>query len=78
MDPLIGASAHRHGIADDDIRHALHNAIHIWELDDGIDIYIGPAYDGTLLEIGLAVADAGQLIVVHAMKARPKYLRRKR
>ena len=78
MDPLIGASAHRHGIADDDIRHALDNAIHIWELDDGIDMNIGPAHDGTLLEIGLAVDDAGQLIVVHAMKARPKYLRRKK
>jgi hypothetical protein len=74
--PDIAPSARRHGIADDDMRHAQCNPVTVTDLDDGLTMFAGPARDGTLLEIGVADTDDGPLIV-HAMRARPKFLPRK-
>jgi len=40
----IGASAHRHGIADEDIRHALRNLIAVAADpgDDDVTLFLGP------------------------------------
>jgi hypothetical protein len=59
----IAGSAHKHGVTDEDIRHALNNAIKYHDLDDLVMI------------VGMATepADAEPLIV-HAMPARPKFL----
>lgn len=62
-------SARRHGVSDDDIRHALRNAMNRIPQDDGFVMHIGPDRTGRLLEVGV-VGDR----VIHAMPARPKYL----
>jgi hypothetical protein len=55
-EPIIAASARRHGVSDDAILHAFDNPIRSEELDE------------------VATSDAGP-VIVHAMPARPKYLR---
>jgi len=73
----IAPSAGKHGISDDDMRHALRNPIRAADLGDGLTMVIGAARDGTtLLEVGVADSDSGP-VIVHAMRARPKFLPRK-
>lgn len=73
-EPHIAKSAHRSGIDDQDIRHALHNALWIEPLDEGLSMFVGPDRAGRLLEVGVVDSRDGP-IVVHAMEARPKYRR---
>lgn len=74
MDPPIHPSALRHGISQHDILHAHRNAVrHIHE--DDIVILIGPDWSGRLLEVGVSKLRPDRMIV-HAMIARQKYLRR--
>lgn len=71
----IWPSAYRHGITDDEIRHAVANTIRVISLDD-VDMHIGPAgADGALIEVGVLVVDDDRLAVIHAMPARSKFLR---
>lgn len=72
--PLIVNSARKHGIPDDDMLHAFDHPVPSWELDDGLTMLIGPARDAQLLEVGAVVGDAGP-VIVHAKKARPRFLR---
>jgi hypothetical protein len=73
-DPLIAESARKHGIRDADILHAFNQPIFVEDLDEGMLVLVGPDRAGNLLEIGVVVALDNPLIV-HAMRARPKYLR---
>ena len=41
VDPVIVASARRHGVADEDMLHAYRNPIRVFELDD-LMMLIGP------------------------------------
>jgi hypothetical protein len=72
--PLIAESARKHGIRDADILHAFNQPISVEDLDEGMLMLVGPDRAGTFLEIGVVVALDNPLIV-HAMRARPKYLR---
>jgi hypothetical protein len=72
--PDIAPSARRHGVADDDMRHALRNPVSVDYLDEGLTMLVGPRRDGELLEIGVVDGDHGP-VIVHADRARPKYLR---
>jgi len=72
MDPVILASARRHGIPDDNMLHAYRNPIRVFEADD-LTMLIGPDESAALLEIGVAHAE-GIDFIVHAMAARPKFL----
>lgn len=77
MQPVILPSARKRGIADEDILHALHNAIRSYpdQGDYELTVAIGPATNGvTLLEVGFDIADDGRVVIVHAMPARKKYL----
>jgi hypothetical protein len=67
-------SAHRHNIDEDDMLHAIRNALDAFEEDDDVTMFIGPRFDGTLIEVGVAESTEGP-VVIHAMKARRKYLR---
>ena len=70
----IHPSAPKHGIADEDIEHAVKNAMAI---DDQAlpRAYLGPAQSADLLEVVTVIrADAPEL-AIHAMKMRPKYQR---
>ena len=72
MDPVILASARKHGVEDDDILHAYRNPIRVFDLDD-LTMLIGPDRAARLLEVGIAHADSIDF-VVHAMPARPRFL----
>ncbi|MBM3695590.1 MAG: hypothetical protein FJW79_06635 [Actinobacteria bacterium] len=73
MDSTILASARKHGIADDDMLPACHHPVRVFEAQ-GLVMLIGADLSGRLLEIGVASAE-GLDLVVHAMPARPKFLR---
>lgn len=69
MEVEVWHSAYRHGVREQDIRHALRNRVKTLLTEDEMVMVIGPAENLTMLEIGLGRSGA----VVHAMPARPKY-----
>ena len=71
----IYPSARKHGIADQDIEHALSQAMNIHDRDDGTRFYLGPARSAKLLEITTIVRPDGSEMAIHAMAMRPKYRR---
>jgi len=72
MDPVILASARKHGIKDDDMLHAYRNPIRVFQQDDLV-MLIGADETGRLLEVGVVAGD-GLEFIVHAMAARPRFL----
>ena len=74
VEPLIIASARKHGIADDDILHAFNHPLRYEDLDDALVMIIGPTRTAHLIEVGFIDTDHGP-VIVHAMRARRKYLR---
>ena len=73
MDPVILASARKHGVTDDEMLHAYRNPIRVFEFED-LTMLIGADASGRLLEVGIAIAE-GIEFVAHAMPARQKFLR---
>ncbi len=71
----IRPSVRRHGISDDDIRHAIDNAIAAIARPEQPDftMLIGPDAATRLLEVGVIETD-DQDYVIHAMIARNKSL----
>ncbi|MDA8070716.1 MAG: hypothetical protein M0Z40_11880 [Actinomycetota bacterium] len=74
---IIG-SARRHGVPDDDIRHAVDHLVFMDDDADaeaGIDtvVALGPDRAGLPLELALVVGDDGDVVVVHAMGMRANY-----
>lgn len=75
-EPVVVGSAHRHGVAEDDMLHALRFAIGDVRQDDDMVMFIGPDRSGNLIEVGV-VTWHGILAIVHAMSpARDKYVKR--
>lgn len=74
MEPLIAASARKHGIADGDILHAFNYPISYEDLDEGFVMLIGPTRSAHLIELGFIDTGHGP-VIVHAMTARKKYVR---
>lgn len=74
MEPLVAPSARKHGLRDDQILHAFNNPMRAEDLDEGLTMLVGPDHAGNPLEIGVVDSDDGP-VIVHAMPARPKYLR---
>jgi hypothetical protein len=65
------SSARKHGIADEDIEHAVTKQ---WRrIDDNSRLYLGPARNATLLEVLTIPTVAGPELAIHAMRMRPKY-----
>ena len=73
MDPVIIARARKHGLTDEAILHAYRNPIRVLEIDD-LTMLVGADDAGRALEIGVVAAE-GIEFNVHAMSARPKFLR---
>lgn len=71
----IHSSARKHGVADEDIEHAIDNVMSIDDQDDDTRLYLGPARNADLLEVVTVIRDDGSELVIHAMKMRPKYRR---
>jgi hypothetical protein len=76
VEPVIVASARKHGVADADMLHALRNHVRAYAEDEGFTMVIGPARDARMLEVGFIESADGDLVVVHAMSARQRFLRR--
>lgn len=74
MKPAIAPSAFRHGVPEDTIVHAFNNPILTEDVDEGLIMVVGPDPAGNLYEIGVVSSEIGP-VVVHAMAARPRYLR---
>jgi len=72
-------SARRHGQTDDDIRWAVEHARVASDVDTNLDVaavlYLGPITHGDLPEVVVIEDDAGEEIVIHAMKMRRQYCR---
>lgn len=73
--PVIAQSARTHGVDDEDMKHAYRNATAAWPMDEGLVMLMGPDRSGVLLEVGIVRSDDGTAVIVHAMRARPKFLR---
>ena len=73
-EPIIADSAYRHGINDEDILHAYAHPVRLFEMDEGFTMVIGASPAAILLEIGV-VEGALAPVIVHAMRARDKFLR---
>jgi hypothetical protein len=73
--PRILGSARKHGVNDTDILHAYRNPIRLYDAGNGFAMLIGPAASGMFIEVGVVDADDGP-VIVHAMSARQKFLRR--
>jgi len=58
MDPVIVATARKHGVSDNDMLHAYRNPIRVFSLDDLV-MLIGADAAGNLLEIGVATGGGG-------------------
>jgi hypothetical protein len=73
----IHASARRHRVADEDIRHAIVHAVYSADIADDEPpkrvLYLGPDRAANLLEIVVMELDDGSELAIHAMKIRPKY-----
>lgn len=70
----IATSARKHGVTDEDIRHALKHYWTIHSTDDpAVSTYIGPSMSVQPIEI-VVVRDADSAVTIHAMPARRKYL----
>ncbi|MET0661980.1 MAG: hypothetical protein ABWZ42_02510 [Ilumatobacteraceae bacterium] len=69
----IYRSARRHGIADEDIVHAVEHALAVGEQDDGKVLYLGADRAGNLLEVVAVAREDGSEVVIHAMRMRTKY-----
>jgi hypothetical protein len=71
----IHPSARKHGIADEDIKHATAHAMAIEDQYDDTRLYLGPSRRADLLEVVTIVRDDGSELAIHAMQMRPKYQR---
>lgn len=75
----IGGPAHRHGVSESesesDMLHATRNAMLRVVMDDDLTMLIGPAADGSLLEVGVLALDGEDPVVIHAMALRAKFQR---
>jgi len=69
----IGEPARKHGVSDADSWHAVRTAIRKIDMDDDLTMLIGPAQDGTPLEIGTLDLNGEDPVVIHAMRLRPKF-----
>lgn len=76
QEPIIAASAYRHGVDEADILHAYRNAYRS-EADQGdhsLTMLTGAARNGvTQLEIGVKTV-GDQPVIIHAMTARKRFL----
>jgi hypothetical protein len=71
----IHAAARRHGIADDDILHAIEHALAVEDLGDDPDrwLVIGPNRAANPLELVVLITAEGTEMIIHAMPMRPAY-----
>lgn len=67
-------SARKHGVSDEDIRRAYEQPIRVFEFDEGFTLIIGANHAAIIYKIGV-LDGVPAAVVVHATKARDKFLR---
>jgi hypothetical protein len=75
----IHPAARKHGIADEDIVHAVEHALASYALEEREDephrtLLLGPDRGANLLEIVVLELDDGRRLAIHAMRMRPNYI----
>lgn len=73
-EPIIAPSALKHGLDESEILHAYRNPVRIWDLGEGFTLIVGPNESAIFLEVGY-VDGEGAHVIVHAMRARERFLR---
>jgi hypothetical protein len=70
-------SARKHGVADQDILHAIDHALAIEDASEDPDrwLLLGPDTAGNLLEVVVMTTVEGAQLAIHAMAMRDKYRR---
>jgi uncharacterized DUF497 family protein len=73
----IHPSARKHGVDDEDIRHAIDHALATEDAGEDPDrwLIIGPDRAGNLLEVVVLVTIEGAQVAIHAMRMRAKFRR---
>lgn len=76
---ICGRSDHcqialKHGLSEADILHAYHHPIQAWDMGDGFTMLLGANRAALVLEIGY-IQGITAIVIVHAMRAREKFLR---
>jgi len=71
---VIHDSARKHGIADEDIRHAVEHALVEFDLDDQRVLHLGFDRQARMLEVVVLSPEGGEPIAIHAMPIRRSYL----
>ena len=61
-------------MADDDMSHAIRNAMKGFDVDEVL-MFIGPARNGALLEVGVLDFDGDDPVIIHAMALRREFYR---
>ena len=73
----IHRSAFKHGVAEEDLRHAIDNALRWFDLDSDSDppkvLAIGPDRAGNLLEIIVLELADDRWLVIHAIALRRSF-----
>lgn len=72
--PIIAGRAREHGVSDEDMLQAYANPFRVFELDEGFTMLIGANHAAIIFEVGV-VDGAETPVIVHAMRAREKFLR---
>jgi hypothetical protein len=74
----IHRSARRHGLGDDDIRHAIEHPLVVVDLEPEADppklLLLGPDVAGNVLEVIILLLADDRSLAVHAMPVRKGYL----
>jgi hypothetical protein len=73
MSLLIHPSARKHGLDDEDIEHAVKNAMSIDDQEEDLRLYLGPTRNAELIEVVTVVRADRLEVAIHAMRMRPKY-----
>lgn len=69
----IGEPARKHGLPDEDIWHAIRNALRKVTMDNDLTMLIGPSRSGSMLEVGVLDIDGDDPVAIHAMPLRSKF-----
>ncbi|GMA38355.1 hypothetical protein [Mobilicoccus caccae] len=73
-EPVVAPSALKHGVAERDILHAYRNPVRVWDLGDNFTMIVGPDRTAIFVEVGYVEGEQAH-VIVHAMRAREKFLR---
>jgi uncharacterized DUF497 family protein len=71
----IHASARKHGVAHEDIRHAIGHALVIEDIGEDPDrwLVLRPDHAANMLEVVVLTTVEGTQLAIHAMSMRPAY-----